>query len=125
MEKKYYNPIRLVNDNEIPCPSVYEWSLQDISASDAGRTEDMVMQKKRIGQVVKLRLEWNNVSILDGAKILQAFDPEYINVEYLDAKEGVYVIKEFYVDDRTSPLYNSKLGVWSKIAFDIIQRGAK
>lgn len=124
MEQKYYNPIRLVDGFEIPCPSVYQYSLNDISDDDAGRTEALVMEKKRIGQARTIHLEWQNVSILDCAKILQAFNPEYIMVDYLDAMSGTFEKREFYVGDRSTPLYNSRLGIWSNISFNIIERGA-
>ena len=70
-----YNPIKSVDGEAVKCPSHYQWKLQDISNSDAGRTEDTVMDKKRIGQCVKLELEWQNVTIADAAKILQKFNP--------------------------------------------------
>ena len=69
-----YNPIRSVNGKAVKCPSGYKYSLNDISASDAGRTEDTNMDKKRIGQCVKLEMEWQNVSIEDAAAIIQAWD---------------------------------------------------
>ena len=47
-----YNPIRSVNGVAVKSPSTYKWKLEDLSASDAGRTEDTVMDKKRIGQVI-------------------------------------------------------------------------
>lgn len=52
-----YNPIRSVNGKAVKCPSGYKYSLNDISASDAGRTEDTNMDKKRIGQCVKLEMD--------------------------------------------------------------------
>lgn len=116
------NPIKSVDGTAIPCPSSYTWSLQDISASNSGRTEDTVMDKKRIGQIVKLNLSWKAVSIEDASTILTAFNPEYITVRYLDAMTGDFQTKEFYVGDRSTPLYNSTLGVWDKISFNIIQR---
>lgn len=117
-----YNPIRSVDGRAVICPSSYQWKLEDISASDAGRTEDTTMHKNRIGQVVGLELVWNNVSIEDAAELLQAFNPEYINVTYLDAMEGKYITSEFYVGNRSAPLYNSRLGKWSKISFNLIKR---
>lgn len=116
------NPIRSVDGQAIACPSGYQWSLQDISASDAGRTEDTVMQKKRIGQAVKLELSWQNIPTDVVSSILQAFDPEYIKVCYLDARQGQYVTSEFYVGDRTAPLYNARKGLWSNVSFNIIER---
>lgn len=121
-----YNPIYSVDGNtNIPCPSAYRWKLQDISESDAGRTQDTVMSKQRIGQVVALELKWQNVSIANAATILQAFNPEYITVRYLDAKSGGFKTAEFYVGDRNVPLYNTVKGLWSEISFNIIQRDGR
>lgn len=105
--------------------SSYKWKLEDISSSDAGRTEDTVMDKKRIGQVVGIDLEWKNVSIEDAATILTAFNPEYITVCYLDAKAGEFITSEFYVGNRNAPLYNAALGVWQSITFNIIERDGR
>lgn len=117
-----YNPIKSVNGVSVKCPSGYQWKLQDISDADAGRTEDTTMDKNRIGQCVKLELSWQNVSIEEAADILQKFNPEYITLCYLDAMTGKYETSEFYVGDRSAPLYNCQKGVWSNIAFNVIER---
>jgi hypothetical protein len=117
-----YNPIKAIDGVAIKCPSSYQWKLQDISESDAGRTEDTVMDKKRIGQCVKLELQWKNITIAEAADILKRFNPEYFNVTYLDAMEGKYLTKEFYVGDRSAPLYNCTKGIWSSVSFNIIER---
>lgn len=117
-----YNPIRAVDGVAIKCPSSYQWKLQDISQSDAGRTEDTVMDKKRIGQCVKLELQWRNITTAEAADILKRFNPEYVTVTYLDAMQGQYLTKEFYVGDRSAPLYNCQKGIWSNISFNIIER---
>ena len=117
-----YNPIRSVNGVAVKPPSTYKWKLEDLSASDAGRTEDTVMDKKRIGQLIGIELQWNKVSIADTSTILKLFNPEYIDVEYLDAKEGKYVIRKFYVGERAVPLYNGELGLWDNISFNLIGR---
>lgn len=116
------NPIKTVDGMEIPQPDSYQWLEQDISASDASRTEDTVMHKNRIGQVPQLQLEWKFVSISDAAVILSAFAPEYFTMKYLDAKAGTYVEKEFYVGDRSAPLYNADSNRWESIAFNVIAR---
>ena len=117
-----YNPILSVDGEPVKCPSSYQWKLQDISDSDAGRTEDTMMHKNRIGQCVKIELSWRNVTTADASDILRKFNPEYINVSYLDPMNGGYVTKEFYVGDRSAPMYNSQLGLWSNISFNIIER---
>lgn len=116
------NPIRSVDGKYIKCPSSYLWKLEDVSASDAGRTEDVTMHKKRMGQVVGLELEWQNVKTSDVSEILKAFNPEYITVSYLDAMEGSYVTAEFYVGNRSAPMYNSRLGLWQNVSFNIVKR---
>ena len=42
-----FNPIKSVDGKACRCPSSYQWKLADVSASDAGRTEDTVMHKNR------------------------------------------------------------------------------
>ena len=116
------NPIRSVDGKAIKCPSSFLWKLEDVSASDAGRTEDVTMHKKRVGQVVSLELSWQNISTQEVSALLQAFNPEYITVCYLDAMQGEYVTSEFYVGNRSSPLYNALKGVWSNLSFNIIRR---
>ena len=83
------------------------------------------MDKKRIGQCVKLEMEWQNVSIEDAAVIIQAFDPEYVKICYLDAKLGKYRTSEFYTGDKPAQLYNSRKGIWSSVSFNAIERSGK
>ena len=117
-----YNPIRSVDGPSVKCPSAYTWKLEDISSSDAGRTEDTKMDKMRIGQVVGLELSWKNLTTEEVSAILKAFNPEYIMVSYLDAMEGTYVESEFYVGNRSAPLYNAAKGLWSNVSFNLIER---
>ena len=117
-----YNPLETVGGQYVRSPSVFQYDLQDVSASDAGRTEDALMHKNRIAQKVKLQLAWNNISTTDACLILNAFDAEYIEIKYLDPKAGGYVTKTFYVGDRSAPMYNNTLGVWSNVAFNVIER---
>lgn len=117
-----YNPIQSVDGASVPCPSSFQWTMEDVSASDAGRTEDGLMHKKRIRQVVRVDLRWDGVNDSAAASLLAAFDPEYINVSYRDPKEGGFVTRTFYVGNRTAPLYNTNTGCWENISFAIIQR---
>lgn len=116
------NPLRSVDGSAVLCPTTYQWALEDVSASDAGRTEDVAMHKKRIGQVVKLELSWEFITTEEVSEILQAFDPEYVMVCYLDAKQGKFVTSEFYVGNRTAPMFNASSGLWENVAFNIIER---
>lgn len=122
------SPIQTIDGVEIPIsPSDYVYHLEDASASDAGRTEDVVMNKMRIGQVRAIDLTWNAVSTSVLHTILNLFNPEYITVQYLDPLLGkpsnnYFVTSEFYVGNRTAVMYNATLDVWENISFSIIQR---
>ncbi len=107
---------------DVPCPSVYQWDMEDVSASDAGRTQDNVMHKKMVGQVVAISLSWKNVDNATVAKVLQTFNHEYMKVNYYDAQDGDYKTLEFYVGNRTAPMYSHALGLWSNVSFKIIDR---
>lgn len=109
-------------------PSSYEYVLSDVSDPDAGRTEDVLMHKKRIGQVCSLKLSWQNLTTAEASTILKAFNPEYISVRYLSPLSGGYNDDTFYVGDRSAPFYHTvKLngvdtGVWSNISFNLIRQ---
>lgn len=119
-----YNPLQLVGATSVPAPSSYKWGMQDVSKSTAGRTLDGTMDKARIGQVEYLDLEWRYPSFANAAIILQAFQPEYINITYLSPLTGTLVTKNFYVGDRSGVLYNTEIGRWESISFRITCRYA-
>ena len=58
------------------------------------------------------------------AAILQAFNPEYVWVRYLDAMANAYQVREFYVGDRSAMLRQITIGgvTYSTLSFDIIER---
>ncbi len=121
MPNQTFNPIQSVGGVAIPCPSKYDWKLSDVSAADAGRTEDAKMHKLRIAQKVHIELEWQNVGDAVAQAVLTAFQPEYININYYDYKSMAYLTKRFYVGDRTVSSYNRVKHI-STISFNIIEQ---
>lgn len=105
-------------------PSKMEWGLQDVSGSDAGRTEDGYMFKNRVTQKRKLQLEWWGIGTTEAARILQAFNPEYINVTYFDPLIGDTVTKTFYTGDKSAPvkMWTAGKKLYETISFNIIER---
>lgn len=108
----------------VPNPSKFEWSLNDVSASTAGRTDDAIMHKDRISQKRKISLSWNIKSWEDTAQIMQAFNPEYFDVTYPDMLSGKYETRTFYRSDPSAPV---KMWLDGKkrietISFNIIER---
>lgn len=117
-----FNPIQSVNGKPIPAPTTYQYEWEDISKSNAGRTEDIEMHKNRIGRVLSISLSWENISIADCAAILQAFNPEYVTVAYLDARAGGIVERDFYTGTVSAPLFNTKVGKWENVSFKLATR---
>lgn len=121
-----FNPIKRIKKGNtwitVPIPSSYNYVLEDVSEPDAGRTEDAVMWKKKIGRVRALELEWVNIPTAKVSQILQAFDDEYYQVEFWDALTGTWATSTFYTGNRATPMYSGILDIWSNIKFKIIER---
>lgn len=121
MPDQNYNPIRTVDGVAIPCPSKYDWTVNDISDSDAGRCESGLMHKNRITRKRKLELEWQNVPIATANAVLTAFAPEYVDVNCLDPLANGYVTKKFYSGDQGASAYNVRINAWT-VSFNIIEQ---
>ena len=113
-----------VNGVTVRCPSKFEWGLQDVSASESGRTDDTLMHKNRVAQKRKISLGWNGLGWAETSKVLQAFNPEYISVTYPDMLSGKYETRTFYVGDRESPFKCWWVGNerMEGLSFDFIER---
>lgn len=109
---------------EIPCPSTFEWGLQDVSDPDAGRTLDTVMHKNRVGQKRKLGIGYNNPDKDTVSQVLKAVNPEYIQVNYEDAMSGEMETRTFYVGDRSAPMKYWYVGNqrYASLSFELIER---
>lgn len=116
--------LKSVDGKAIPCPSQFDWGLQDISNAEAGRDQTAKMYKNRIAQKVKISLSWNGVRPDKIKTILQAFQPEYVMVEYFDPLEGEVVTKEFYTGDKTAPVntWSGTNKLYTNVSFNIIER---
>lgn len=111
-----------------PDPSSLTWGLQDISASDAGRTNDpnATMYKLRVAQKRKLSVSWTCPTQAQVTAILQAFNPEYFAVRYFDLLDGGWQTRTFYCGDRSAPYkwfdLPDKGTRISTLSFDLIER---
>lgn len=106
-------------------PGAYEWLDQDISSSDAGRTEDGVMHKEFITKAVKCNLSWNYRYITEVQDALKAFDGEYFEVCIYDPRygnaENDYMMRYvMYKGDRSVKMYNTSRGLSESLSFNII-----
>lgn len=110
----------------LPAPDDWVWGSNDISSSDAGRTQDAdnTMYKNRTSTKRKLSPTWKNRDAETVATILQAFAPEYVYMRYLDAQDNAYEVRQFYTGDKSSPLRQIRLGgaEYKALTFNIIER---
>jgi len=121
MPDQNYNPIKTVDGVAVPCPSTYNWTVNDISGPDAGRCESGLMHKELITRKRKLELEWKNVPMSVANAVLTAFAPEYVNVNCLDPLVNGYTTMRFYSGDQAATAYNVRLNVWT-VSFNIIEQ---
>lgn len=113
-----------VDGVDMPNPSKLNWSLQDVSIGESGRDDTGYMYKGRITQKRKIELEWSAVTPSVASTILSAFNPEYVDVRYFDAKDNAWQIRNFYVGDRSAPvkIWTVKSKIYETIKLDIIER---
>lgn len=113
-----------VDGKYVKDPSEMTWGLMDISSDDAGRTEDTLMHKNRLGQKRKLSLVWNLPTPDEAAEILTAFNPEYFDVTYHDAMSNSDETRTFYCGDREAPvkMWTVNKKRYTSITFNIIEQ---
>lgn len=119
------NSLITIGGTALPQPYSYSWSLQDISASSAGRTEDTLMHKETVGKKRKLQLTWKAKDTTTTAQILAAVTAsEYFRVQYWDMLDNQYETRTFYVGDRSSGVKHWWIDdhLIDTIAFDLIER---
>lgn len=107
---------------DIPPVSRFKYILHDISREDAGRTEDMVMHKNRIGQSVELELGWSYLTFEQASRVLTAFNSEYVEIQYLDPMKNAPRTYTFYVADREMPIYNHTLSLTGEFTITCISK---
>lgn len=114
-------------NHSVPAPSTFEYKLSDISGTTAGRTADGVMHKAMIGQISQISLAWAGKTKAEQAQILRAFNPNpelnpdgLVELTYLDPYVGGMTTQEFYIGDRSSPLYSETLDFWQNVSFTVI-----
>jgi len=118
------NTMIRVDDTWIKTPSTFDWSINEVSASDAGRTQDGLMHKNRVTRKRKIVLKWASPSVDEAAAILAAFSPEYFKVNYFDPLDKKRETRTFYSGDQTAPFksWTANNKRYSEVSFDIIER---
>lgn len=129
------NPIQWVKTSAsgspmyVKCPSAYNVEIDDISKPDAGRTANGEMVKALLyngGNPVRakaLSLEWAYPSDADIAGLLTVFQSaEYLYVNYYNPATASYTAEWFYVGNRTMPMYNKPMKMWTSLSLKLISQ---
>ena len=114
-----------VNNRTLPKePAKFKWKKSDISGSNAGRTQDTTMHKNRVGAKRTLSIGWTNLKKSEITEILQAFEPEYVEVTYWDPLLGNDTTKTFYTGDIDADVrwWHSGKERYSSLDFDLVER---
>jgi hypothetical protein len=116
---------------DIPNPTAIKFGYNDISSSDAGRTNDanVTMHKNLITSKRTIALSWKNLSGERASVVLQAFKPEYVWVKYLEPEDNAYAVRQFYTGNRSVdvgtyfPTSTFQIGgvTYSQVSFNIIE----
>lgn len=118
------NTMIKVDGVAIKTPSTFDWSINDVSTGDAGRTQDGLMHKNRVTRKRKIVLKWTNPTPNEAAAILSAFSKEYFNVNYFDPLDKKKETRTFYSGDQSAPfkVWTVSNKRYSEVSFDIIER---
>ncbi len=118
------NSMIKVDGVRIKTPSSFTWELNDVSASDAGRTQDALMHKNRVARKRKIQLSWSMPTPDEAKAILTAFSPEYFKVTYYDPLAGAIQTRTFYAGDQQAPvkIWTAGNKRYETISFNIIER---
>lgn len=124
---KDYNPIISVDGVALPVtPSSFSWIQEDLSNAEAGRSEDCVMHKNRIGTITSVQLGFSNLPLETMQRIIRMFTPEYVTVVYInpavDPSYGYRRTEVFYVGNRNLTVKNAALNICEKLSFNLIGR---
>lgn len=116
----------IINGTPVIDPSTWSYGLQDVSASDAGRDEAILMHKMRLGQVRTYQLGWKMIDPDNASQILQLINGEDFTMRLWDVLSNEYQTRTYYVGDRTAPMQqwmpNREDGkLFSNLSFTVIE----
>lgn len=106
----------------LPAPSAYSAIAQDIGKWERNARATMIGEF--IARKAKIQMSWKYLNQNDLSTILNAIDPLFFSVTYLDEQTQTYKTGTFYKGDRTMPLYDFMNDVprYSDFTVNLIER---
>jgi hypothetical protein len=115
-----------INKIDIADPMTLTWDIYDLDSEDAGRNQLGQMFRDRVAVKRKINCTWPPMNDFEMAALLQAMDDVFFTLRYPDAHDGGYREGEFYVGDRSTPVYmwnNEKQKyLWEGLSANFIER---
>lgn len=116
-----------INGLNIADPKTLTWDLYDLDAEDgAGRNQEGLMFRDRVAVKRKLTCTWPPMNDMEMSVLLKAMDSVFFTLRYPDAHDGAYREGEFYVGDRSTPMYvwnnEKRKYLWQGLSANFIER---
>ncbi len=107
---------------EIPTPTDYSFSAEDLSSAETGRTLDGVMHKDVVAVKDTYDCKWQKLSFEDTQLLLNLTEGKTsLNFTHIDPRTGTFITGEFYVGARKCVAKNLKNEVWHDITMTFIR----
>ena len=115
-----------INKIDIADPMTLTWDIYDLDSEQAGRNQLGQMFRDRVAVKRKLNCTWPPMEPSQMATLLQAMDAVFFTIRYPDAHDGAYREGEFYVGDRSTPMYmwsdEKQKYLWQGLSANFIER---
>lgn len=121
---KYNANFFMVDNVARPVPSEMSVTIQKLSRSDAGRSEDGVMHVNYVRRVRSIQFGWNDLTEEAMEELCDAFDnADYFTVTYQDPKDGP-VTRTFYAGDISTKVYSwsTRFKRYESMTLNVIER---
>lgn len=102
-----------------------KWTRNDVDAQGSGRdTEDGLLHRHRVAQKIRLDITCRPLLQEELNALLNAIDPEWLQVRYWDALAGDYVTKIMYTSTVPAAFYfdDGVRQYWTGVEFPLIER---
>lgn len=115
----------VINGVVMPTPTSLTPSRNKIWSQNSGRQQNGVWAGDIIGKAWRLDVTWEPCSATDMQTILNALDPTYIQVQFINPKTNAYTTREFYSGDESLEVYSYAMNdmMYSGITVSLVQTG--
>ena len=95
-----------INKFDVADPQTLTWDMYDLDSEDgAGRDQSGRLFRDRVAVKRKLNCTWGPHEPYEMSVLLKQMDDVFFTIKYPDAHDGTYREGEFYVGDRSAPMY--------------------